>query len=740
MRIRTKLAIAVVIATVVLAGFVLVGLELFKEQTENRVQSRVNESANRTAQQINAEVIQQTNELRYYATRPGASDFENSDGYLDLIVNSTNYYAVQLIAPNGTVVNFRGQIREETRQEVIGSNLSDRRYVRAVQGARSGLYISAVEPVQRLNQSLMKVSVPVFENGEFSGILVGAVWIRNVGEVKRDRITTSGPGEAGVENPGKFFSAARAIETNTTTVSVHTTVDGERISLRSPNQRFDSNISASATVPETGWVVTVSQDRGPLQQQLQNLALAQGFGILLVIGVVAGLGFWEYSMNLSQAERLLDGFERLQQGDYEFTLSLSAAEEWRQISDGYNDLSMGIKEREQAIREREQRLEVLNRVLRHNLQNDMSVILSYAEMLPDFEDQSRIQDAADKILEMGNGLISHGKKARQVETAMESAEKGTTRVEVVPLVEEIVGDYRGEFEDVDFDLELPAAAAADVISSFEFAIENLVENAAEHNDAADPFVSVSVEQSGERLLVHVVDNGPGIPSHEYEVLTQGEETALEHGSGVGLWLAYWVVDKSGGELRFEERDVGGTRATIDVAAAGVAEPEQPDTTEQSADDSTGDDPESVVNSVLDGDGDSTGDSSGEDAGTAAGDTTDRSGTDQETEDGDDVTGTAAEILEETGSESGASDVSDAEDGTETRDDETGAGSTASAILDDIGDEDGDGTDEGGADNDDVDAGAEQDGGTTASTTASEILDDVAGDGDESGNGDESSSE
>jgi len=722
MRIRTKLAIAVVIAAVVLAGVVLVGLELFKQQTVDRVQSDVNETANQTADQIDAVVEERVNTVRFYASRPQASRISSSDSdsYLNLFVNSTRFYAAQYIDSNGTIIDYRGQVTARSRQNTIGNNISDRPYVRSVADATNSAYITNIERAEEINRNILVISAPVFdpETGNPTGVLAGAIRIEE----------------------GDFFVATRPLESDTQTVQVSATTGNGTAILEEPGRQFDQTIASNATVEQTGWQVHIASDRAPLESQLESLALAQGLGILLVIVVVAGLGFWEYSMNLSQAERLLDGFKRLQEGDYDYSLSLSAAEEWRQISDGYNDLSKGIKEREQAILEREQRLEVLNRVLRHNLQNDMSVILTYAEMIPTFDDQSRLEEAAQKIQEMGNGLISHGKKARQVETAMESAEKGTTRVEVVPLVEEIVGDYRGEFEDVDFDLELPAAAAADVISSFEFAIENLVENAAEHNDAADPFVSVSVEQSGERLLVHVVDNGPGIPSHEYEVLTQGEETALEHGSGVGLWLAYWVVDKSGGELRFEERDVGGTRATIDVAAAGVAEPEQPDTTEQSAEDSTGDDPESVVNAVLDGDGDSTGDSSGEDAGTAAGDTTDRSGTDQETEDGDDVTGTAAEILEETGSESGASDVSDAEDGTETRDDETSAGSTASAILDDIGDEDGDGTDEGGADNDDVDAGAEQDGGTTASTTASEILDDVAGDGDESGNGDESSSE
>jgi signal transduction histidine kinase len=67
--------------------------------------------------------------------------------------------------------------------------------------------------------------------------------------------------------------------------------------------------------------------------------------------------------------------------------------------------------------------------------------------------------------------------------------------------------------------------------------------------------------------VSVADDGPGIPDHERAVLTDGEETALEHGSGLGLWLVHWVVERSGGRLSFAENDPRGSVVRMDLRPA-----------------------------------------------------------------------------------------------------------------------------------------------------------------------------
>jgi signal transduction histidine kinase len=66
----------------------------------------------------------------------------------------------------------------------------------------------------------------------------------------------------------------------------------------------------------------------------------------------------------------------------------------------------------------------------------------------------------------------------------------------------------------------------------------------------------------------VRDDGPGLPEHERAVLDAETETALEHGSGLGLWLARWGTARLGGELTVETD--GGTTATVALPAGDGA--------------------------------------------------------------------------------------------------------------------------------------------------------------------------
>lgn len=64
----------------------------------------------------------------------------------------------------------------------------------------------------------------------------------------------------------------------------------------------------------------------------------------------------------------------------------------------------------------------------------------------------------------------------------------------------------------------------------------------------------------ETVTVGVSDDGPGIPQQETDVIASGQETPLQHGSGLGLWLVDRVVSQSNGTLSFEVD--GGTTALV----------------------------------------------------------------------------------------------------------------------------------------------------------------------------------
>ncbi|MCL9814149.1 PAS domain S-box protein [Natranaeroarchaeum aerophilus] len=216
----------------------------------------------------------------------------------------------------------------------------------------------------------------------------------------------------------------------------------------------------------------------------------------------------------------------------------------------------------------QQRVEVLNRVLRHDLRNGMNIVKGCAEML-----ESHTGDGygyADTIKRRADELISLAEKTRAVEQTLEHDERDLGSVDVVEGVESMVTRIHSEHEDVEFTVSTPDSAHARSDNMLRTAIYHVLDNAVVHNDNEVPVVdvTVSVDDDAQQVTVTVEDDGPGIPREERELLEEDREiTQLRHASGLGLWLVNWVVTQSGGTLSFETEGIDGTRVRLTVPKA-----------------------------------------------------------------------------------------------------------------------------------------------------------------------------
>lgn len=538
MKLRKKFAIVLLVVTLLLSGVVYGQLEYTKQQSVDQVQTGVNETAALTAEQIDEEIKRQRDYVGYSASRPAASNFSNAHAFLEDFLSNPRFYAVQTIDETGTVRAFQGDILDSVRNETMGANLSDRAYV-SVPLSTGETYVSEPERLEGSNTSVIIIGAPIFEDGEITGVLAAAVEL----------------------NRFSVFSTLAPLQTEFQSVSVH----HGKTPLYESGRQFGRAVSGRATVPSTGWVVQVDRDRTPLESRLKRMALMQGGSLLLVLLVVVGLAAWEYQTTLKQTEQLLDGFEALRDGRYDHRLSLSAGEEWETIGSAFNELSSSLGDREQTIKEREEQLSVLNRVLRHNLRNDMTLILNYATDVVQKTRSQEVATAGEQIKERGRYLIGLAETARQVSVAMGMSEE-TVELDLAKEVRTAVDGLETTYPRTEIEMKLPEQAGVEVVPAFELAIENVVENALEHNDARDPTLEVSISRDEGLTTLSVADNGPGIPEEEWAAL-EGEEEPLEHGSGLGLWLIYWLVRKSDGSLTFEDNDPRGSVVTIEVPTA-----------------------------------------------------------------------------------------------------------------------------------------------------------------------------
>lgn len=208
-------------------------------------------------------------------------------------------------------------------------------------------------------------------------------------------------------------------------------------------------------------------------------------------------------------------------------------------------------------RQREQRLDVLNRILRHNVRNELNVVRGNIELTRQSldGDQKRLDDAIEGL----DGVIERSNKVGRLSRLLDADENGAL---------DIAAELRGEFGretrpnlsgrvELDLPAELYVTGGPSLVSAF----DELVTNALEHNDSEQPNVRISVDEIASddtHVVLTVSDNGPGIDRQEVDALADGQETPLQHASGVGLWLVHWLVQRAGGSLSFENTADGCT--------------------------------------------------------------------------------------------------------------------------------------------------------------------------------------
>lgn len=216
-------------------------------------------------------------------------------------------------------------------------------------------------------------------------------------------------------------------------------------------------------------------------------------------------------------------------------------------------------------RRRQQRIQVLNRVLRHNLRNDLNAAKGYVDVMADeTTDSDQYQTKVESILD---DLVTIGDKAQNTERVLAADPISTEPQVLETLVDEAINAVKTDYGSIPVTASVPPESAVRINPVvLQSIIEELIENAVRHSDCSH----ISVEYNREACSLIVTDDGSGIPAHEIAVLDEEQETDLQHGSGLGLWMVKWGTDSFGGSATFETGETG-TQVEISIPKELVKE-------------------------------------------------------------------------------------------------------------------------------------------------------------------------
>ena len=227
------------------------------------------------------------------------------------------------------------------------------------------------------------------------------------------------------------------------------------------------------------------------------------------------------------------------------------AREVRQAGHAFMEMKRRI---ERAI---EQRTTMLNGVS-HDLRTILTrfkLSLALFEQTPEVEDLKRDVDEMSRMLE-GYLAFARGDAGEQAITT-----------DLRTLLGELQADAERQGHETRLDIVGDPMVTVRP-DGFRRLLFNLVANAARHGDA----IAISANHETRWLVVHVDDDGPGIPADLREevfkpfVRLDEARNQDEGGSGLGLAIARDIARSHGGDVTLSDSPLGGLRATVRLPA------------------------------------------------------------------------------------------------------------------------------------------------------------------------------
>ena len=217
-----------------------------------------------------------------------------------------------------------------------------------------------------------------------------------------------------------------------------------------------------------------------------------------------------------------------------------------------------VQQRQKAtLREQTENLEVLNSVTRHDIRNDLQVVLGMAEVLRDHVDDEGME-YLETIVNNGQHAVDITRQARDLTETMLESEFGTDRIPLKSTLETQIDEIRSTYDraivTVEGTVPNQSVVADEMLASV---FRNILANGIQHNDSSVPRLRVWAETTGERVTVHIADNGPGVPNERKdEIFGRGEKGLESAGTGLGLYLVDTLIDRYGGDVYVTDGDDG----------------------------------------------------------------------------------------------------------------------------------------------------------------------------------------
>ncbi|CAN7206390.1 MULTISPECIES: sensor histidine kinase [unclassified Variovorax] len=210
-----------------------------------------------------------------------------------------------------------------------------------------------------------------------------------------------------------------------------------------------------------------------------------------------------------------------------------------------------------------ERVEILA-AISHDLQTPITRMRLRTELMDNEKDQLKFRQDLDAM----NALVREGVTYART---LHGATEPPLRIDADALLESMVADYEDSGQAVQLEgrIDAPIVTRPNALRRI---LVNLIDNALKFGSD----VRVRVHAEADRLVVAVLDNGPGIPPDELEAVlkpfyrVESSRNRSTGGTGLGLAIAHQLAMAMGADLSLHNRSEGGLEARVTLFKPGAA--------------------------------------------------------------------------------------------------------------------------------------------------------------------------
>lgn len=265
--------------------------------------------------------------------------------------------------------------------------------------------------------------------------------------------------------------------------------------------------------------------------------------------------------------KLMEGADRIKEGDLSENIYYSGEDELSQVCDSFNEMQARLRDNIEKNIAHEQRQGEMIASISHDLKTPLTAIKGYVKGLKDgvAQTEEKRQSYLDVIYRKTNEMES------QIDKLSLYAKMETGHIPLNPqrtCLNKYISTYlearREDFENrgarlVFNDVSHQLYAQVDQ-DQMDRVLENIMENSMKYASSENIVITVSLLKEYNRAVIKVRDNGVGVSAEHLSRLfdsfyrvdeARGNST---EGSGLGLSIAKYVVERQGGKIYAENKN------------------------------------------------------------------------------------------------------------------------------------------------------------------------------------------